>query len=559
MKKRIQIMQLAVTIAVNLVWAGGATAILIEDYVAIRILEPSDPRPVPDDPEGCRNQSRQNCVAIGPAYAAGISDAGDVFGHMETNHPHEHHWEAPIRWLRGDKYKGDFLGTFPLDGELWPCAIDGRTRGLHARWVSPDGIATGKGNPGIYHIDIASGEVTIVGLGVSGQKASGNLVITWEAANSEAVCATDPRVTSVSDVSLIQPPFAPENRGVVHEIGSTQNPTAINDRGVIVGYFDPSCIDFPGFAPFCSGQSLPMKIEPTGDNQWGPVVAMEELREESNGSRVLDLSNTDPGFAIGTSEPSPNQRHGVIWNTVTGEIVQDLGVFNLPHRINSTGDIIAGTRQNNFFTPKEPVIWSSDDQWQTVNVLTIQEIMDAIPGGEHWAELSLARQPPSFGDPHNMGSSSPIAVNAHGQLLVMGTMFEEAPIEELTQWPRDIATGATCSDDRYPCGIPFILDPLVLSLLIGDVNRDSAVNNLDITPFIAALAAADEAAFLTQFPSGNYAAADIDMSGSANNLDITPFIGLLTAAGSNATAVPEPSSLVCVALVLMMGRRRRPT
>jgi len=41
--------------------------------------------------------------------------------------------------------------------------------------------------------------------------------------------------------------------------------------------------------------------------------------------------------------------------------------------------------------------------------------------------------------------------------------------------------------------------------------------------------------------------------GSVNNLDITPFIGLLTAA--SATAVPEPGSLICIALVLMMGRR----
>ena len=73
---------------------------------------------------------------------------------------------------------------------------------------------------------------------------------------------------------------------------------------------------------------------------------------------------------------------------------------------------------------------------------------------------------------------------------------------------------------------------------------------------MAALSAADEAAFLTQFPNGNYAAADVDMSGLPNNLDITPFIGLLTAAGSNATAVPEPGSLACIALALMMGRRR---
>ena len=93
-------------------------------------------------------------------------------------------------------------------------------------------------------------------------------------------------------------------------------------------------------------------------------------------------------------------------------------------------------------------------------------------------------------------------------------------------------------------------------VVLGDVNDDGSVDNLDITTFIGALSAADEAAFLTQFPNGNYAAADIDMSGSPDNLDITPFIGLLTAAGSNATAVPEPGSLACIALALMMGRRR---
>ena len=94
------------------------------------------------------------------------------------------------------------------------------------------------------------------------------------------------------------------------------------------------------------------------------------------------------------------------------------------------------------------------------------------------------------------------------------------------------------------------------AVLKGDIDDDGSVNNLDITPFIAALAAEDETAFLSTFPGGNYAAADVDMSGLPNNLDITPFIGLLTAAGSNATAVPEPGSLACIALALMMGRRR---
>ena len=48
---------------------------------------------------------------------------------------------------------------------------------------------------------------------------------------------------------------------------------------------------------------------------------------------------------------------------------------------------------------------------------------------------------------------------------------------------------------------------------------------------------------------------DVD-DGSVNNLDITPFIGLLAAAGSNGTAVPEPTSLVCVVLALMIVPRR---
>jgi len=94
-------------------------------------------------------------------------------------------------------------------------------------------------------------------------------------------------------------------------------------------------------------------------------------------------------------------------------------------------------------------------------------------------------------------------------------------------------------------------------VVAGDVNNDSFVDNLDITPFIAALAAEDEAAFLVAFPEGSYAAADIDMNGGPNNLDITPFIGLLTAAASNA-AIPEPASVMLLLLPLMaMARSRR--
>ena len=152
-------------------------AALPHEYVGICILQPPDPRPNPDL-EGCQAISGQKCEEIGPAYPAGISDAGDVFGHIETNHPHNHHFEQGIHWLREDSYKGDFLGTFELEPKEWGfCVVNGRTLGLHGSWVSPDGIATGRAIPGAYHIDIVTGKVTVVGNGRS-EKASG-VFTTW--------------------------------------------------------------------------------------------------------------------------------------------------------------------------------------------------------------------------------------------------------------------------------------------------------------------------------------------------------------------------------------------
>ena len=90
----------------------------------------------------------------------------------------------------------------------------------------------------------------------------------------------------------------------------------------------------------------------------------------------------------------------------------------------------------------------------------------------------------------------------------------------------------------------------------GDVNNDGSVDNLDITPFIGALSAADEAAFQIQFPEGHYDAADIDLSGQPDNLDITPFIGLLTASASNTNAVPEPAAFTGLVFGLMAFVKR---
>lgn len=122
-------------------------------------------------------------------------------------------------------------------------------------------------------------------------------------------------------------------------------------------------------------------------------------------------------------------------------------------------------------------------------------------------------------------------------------------------------------DDIHPSGLAHqsfaravfestISTVVELRVLKGDVDNDGSIDNFDITPFIAALPAANEAAFLIQFPTGNYAAADIDMNGTPDNLDITPFIALLAAAGTNATAVPAPTSIVCFVLTLMIGAKR---
>ena len=538
---------------VILAWTSGAMAIEVGDYKAIRILEPSDLRPIPD-PKGCQSVFQQVCTEIGPAYPAGISDQGDVFGHMETNHPHGGHFEQGIRWLRRDNYKGDFLGTFELDPKEWDfCAINGRTLGVHGSWVSPEGIASGRAIPGAYYIDIVSGEVTVVGNGQL-EKASGNLVL-GELADGETSCSTDPFGYGVMDVSLVKPPFTQENRGEVHRIDPTARALAINDRHVIVGSLDPTCIDIPGTNPLCFGESVAMRIEPTGKNEWSDAIRMDQLGSV-DASRAFDLSNTDPGFAVGFSKADDQFEHGVIWNADTGEIIADFGVNSVPHRISSTGEFAVGTRRETFFSLKEPGLWWTEDQWETWDFLSIEDILAALPGGEHWAEISVHLSALHPNQRHKW-LDSPIAVNKHGQLLAVGKLDPDAPIESITQWPRAIATGEDCINNDFPCGIPFLLDTLDLdTVLKGDVDDDGLVTNLDITPFVGALAAQDEAAFLVLFPGGNYAAADVDLSGQPNNLDITPFIGLLaSAAASDSAAIPEPASVVLLLLPLLAMRR----
>lgn len=88
---------------------------------------------------------------------------------------------------------------------------------------------------------------------------------------------------------------------------------------------------------------------------------------------------------------------------------------------------------------------------------------------------------------------------------------------------------------------------------LGDVNGDGNVDNLDITPFVAALMN-DEATFQGLYPAGEYWAADCSQDGNVDTLDITQFVSLLL---GGDTSIPEPAGcLAFAAAALVLARRR---
>jgi len=118
--------------------------------------------------------------------------------------------------------------------------------------------------------------------------------------------------------------------------------------------------------------------------------------------------------------------------------------------------------------------------------------------------------------------------------------------------------GGTITYSGGPDGNDVVLEGLS-SLLLGDMNGDGEVNNLDINPFVLALT--DEDAFEEQFGTDPATVGDINEDGQLNNLDINPFVSLLTD-GSSLQSVPEPTSLALLlggAGLVTVGRRRRTT
>ena len=354
----------------------------------------------------------------------------------------------------------------------------------------------------------------------------------------------------VVDGSLIgDEPFTGDERGDVQRFSVGSLLRDINDNNIVVGNHDISCLDLP--SPLCFEKLKPAKWLPDGDGQWGDAIQMQQLGSADK-SAAMRISNSDPPFAIGFSQGDDGQQHGVLWNVTTGQIQADFGARSVTNAINSSGTMVVGSRITfGFPPPRTDFIWWTDDNWQTFKELDADDVLAIAEGGEHISDITRLT-----------------GINDSGQVSAQALLrgeFGQFLDPAITKWRPEVALDATCqaSDpgEWAPdngCGIPIILDtiPLLNTVLQGDVNNDGNINNLDITAFIAALAAADEAAFLLKFPNGSYTAADIDLTNGPTNLDITPFITLLAAPASHPSAVPEPTSVVVLLLTLMAMRRR---
>jgi len=558
---------------VVLVCNNGALAILADDYVAVRILEPPAVHPRAD----CADfQPVEEPCGAGPGYAGGIDNYGNIVGPLETNHPHQGARPGPgrgtpdlIRWLRSTGYTGENKGIFRMKpGQVYrgeklqfPGPEDElRAFGLiNVRKVTSEGIMYGIaniGNGSLARYDIQTD--TWRSMGYGGIGAGGNnqgIMVDGAKRNGAAFGEFDSRIF---DTNLVPPngPFGVEDAGVIQTFPppfftDAITTSDINDANIIVGSFDDAVDSYP------DSFGVPIKLLQDGPNHWSEdYVVMEELFGPGT-SRASQIANSTPPFAIGWSDDENGQKHGVLWNVDTGVIMVDFGRDRCGHwscgvhDISPDGTMVVGAETTGFgpFAEREHFLAWTTDGWLTHQKVNANDILELAPGGEHIEAITKLT-----------------GINDHGQVTAQALIkgeFGEYLTPGVSNWDPAVATDSTCPNSdpgewvrEDGCGIPILLDTIALvQVLKGDVNNDASVDNLDITPFIAALAAEDEAAFLLQFPDGNYAAADIDGSGNPDNLDITPFIDVLTAAASNAAAVPEPSSIAMLVFAVAFASR----
>ena len=538
--------------------SAWATVLTADQFVAMRLIRNAYPDII--DPGARRDGSIYR--------TGGITNAGNLFGDsIWTEHASgKERFDQPIRWMRSTGYEPEIVngglehllhvnhgGDTCHNQEIcnnqvvlnesylgWLNGWHRETPGQRHRGVTPDGFAVGGINSfnfHIYHYDINNDVVTDMGPGwATGVNANGLVTSVWSSCCGSHNNGYYSKVLSLHATEDDKPAgytHNPERDPELEvaawptELAGFENPFpfAINNQNIIVGNMGSIFLT----------DRQPMKQVPTGENTWSDPIQLDALENAGAeggtvlfSSSIMDISNNvDRPFGVGISgTPS----HAVVWDINSGQIVADFGSGTTAWQISGNGTKVAGLRTVlNAFPPRNvPIVWSTADGWENFTELDLNEALDSelgLDGTDLWLELTDID-----------------GVNDSGQVVGSGT----------------IVAADGFSDQQAL----FLLDTLQLEFeLKGDVNNDGAIDNLDITAFIAAVAAADEAAFLVDFPQGNYTAADVDMSGSPDNLDITPFIGLLTAA-AGASAVPEPASvsLLIAGLVVSMTRgftRRR--
>ena len=110
----------AICIVAILAWTSSAIAILVEDYVAVRILEPPAEYPSADCQLYSGFSDQPFPCGAGPGFAGGIDNAGNIVGSLQTTFPHRLHAHDLGRWLRSTGYTGENMGKFrTLPGQIY--------------------------------------------------------------------------------------------------------------------------------------------------------------------------------------------------------------------------------------------------------------------------------------------------------------------------------------------------------------------------------------------------------------------------------------------------------
>ena len=515
-----------VGLTMSMAWTDQALGILgVDSFVAVRTLE---------GPSGRLAQS------------GGVSNAGDIFG-MELPEwradPADHsHLEAPVRWMRSTGYQGEVIsgGLTHVNAAGGEEVVVGETfQGVHAgkiRDANPhvqlggSGFVHGSSNVNNWHglrFDLKNDVMIDLGPGmVTGGNTQGLVTAVYSSCCGSHGSGYYSRIMDVNQPDL-DPPFEVKSYFPTNFINEVF-PWDINDNNVIVGNTG---------SLFDAASGGAAKILPTGPNEWGEPIAMASLAGDASSaggvlgaaSRAVKISEGDRPFATGVSTLD-DLTHAVVWDVNPGTIAADFGQNTRAWGMSSNGQYVIGDKINFFnFPPRnDAIVWMSDDGWETWSELNLNDDVlfaeEAPPGALDWESFDIIN-----------------GINDDGMIVGLGVPFIKF-------------AGA---EGQNPNTAIFLLDTKALgSVLLGDVNNDGSVNNLDITAFIAALAAIDEAAFLLEVPGGSFLAADIDGLSGPTNLDITPFIALLSAQGA-ASSVPEPASLALLAAGALVAMRRR--